>query len=458
MGIFVRARQLLGDLQSPAGRWRRIRALPLKAPRVPRTIAIVYRSLWTAPGRERLRLSAYTRMAPAVRAAAAMHRRVGARKTRVVAVVGTFGKTTTTRAVRAALGLPVTRVPGRNSGAAVPAAVLGIGPHDRHAAIEVGVSGPGQMVRYTRLLQPDLVVVTCIGSEHLSSFHTLDATRDEKAEMVRALSASGVAILNGDDPRVLWMRGCTPARVVTYGFGDANDVRVRRRAAEGLEGTRLEIEVAGRSHTLRTRLIGRHMAYPILAAVAVAHAENLDLEPVLASLEKLEPTGNRLQPIAQASGAVLLLDAFKGGLETIHAALDALGEIPAQRRLLVLGDVEEPPGSQGPIYRDVGEHAAMVADYVFYVGGKTNLGRLRAGTTEGGFSREALVRVPAQPQAIAERLAAELRRGDVALIKGRLTQHLERVALLLAGVSVGCTRTLCRRRHDCETCPLLRGD
>jgi UDP-N-acetylmuramoyl-tripeptide--D-alanyl-D-alanine ligase len=211
-------------------------------------------------------------------------------------------------------------------------------------------------------------------------------------------------------------------------------------------------------HDVRTRLIGRQMVYPILAAVAVAQAEKRELGPVLAAMAVLEPTANRLEPIRHASGAVILLDAFKGALETIHAALDALDELPARRKIVVLGDVEEPPGSQGPIYKDVGRHVARVAERVYYLGGRTNLARLRAGTMSGGLPREALIDVRTGPLEAAKRLGPELRVGDVVLIKGRSTEHFERIALVLQGTRVGCEVRLCRRRHDCETCPFLHGE
>ncbi|MDD5646520.1 MAG: Mur ligase family protein, partial [Candidatus Bipolaricaulis sp.] len=190
-------------------------------------------------------MSAYTRIRPVVRTVARIYRRTLARKACVVVVVGTFGKTTTTRAVRAALGLSVSRFTGRNSGVAVPAAVLGIRPSDRHAVIEVGVSRQGDMAPHARLIRPTIAVVTCIGSEHLSTFRTLEATRAEKAEMVRALPASGVAVLNGDDANVLWMKSCTRARVVTYGFGDGNDVRATGVQSEGSAGMRFTLHAAG---------------------------------------------------------------------------------------------------------------------------------------------------------------------------------------------------------------------
>ena len=119
---------------------------------------------------------------------AILHRQTLARNVRIIAVVGSFGKSTTTRAVHAALGGQPEAVSLWNGSSGVARAMLRIRPWGRHGVIEVGINGPGQMATYARLLRPDITVVTSIGSEHNRSLKTLETTRTEKAEMVRVLS------------------------------------------------------------------------------------------------------------------------------------------------------------------------------------------------------------------------------------------------------------------------------
>ncbi|MFC2099253.1 Mur ligase family protein [Candidatus Bipolaricaulota bacterium] len=421
-----------------------------------RRVLAIYRSLWTPAGRERLRIGAYARMPHIPWHLASVYRRTLARKTRVIAVVGSFGKTTTARAILTALGLPSSSHSGSNAGVALAVALLRIKPGDQHAVIEVGISAKGQMEGYARLIRPDIAVVTSIGSEHMTSLGTLDVTRAEKAKMVRALHASGLTVLNGDDPNVLWMRDSAPASVLTYGFGESNHVRASAVVQGALSGTRFKLHIDGEVHDVHTRLIGRHMIYPILAAVAVSRVEGREIGPILAALEGLEPAHNRLQVLQHPSGALLLLDAFKGALETIHAALDTLDELRAERKIVILGDVEEPPGSQGPIYKELGKRVAEVAVHVIFVGGKTNFDRFKAGTAEGGLPRSALTHIQRNPLEAAQAVQADLRSGDLVLVKGRMTQHLERIALILLGERVACATRTCRRHHSCATCPLLQ--
>lgn len=419
-------------------------------------VMLIRRLLRTPAGRRRLRWSVYHRLRKPVWGLAIVYRRTLIRRARLVAVVGSFGKTTTTRAVAVALGLPDAGHAGGNAGVVLADHLLRVRPGARHAVVEVGIADKGQMERFARRLRPDIAVATCVGSEHLSSLGSLDVTRAEKGKMVAAIPPDGFVILNGDDPNVLWMKMLANAPVITYGFCEMNDVRGTDVIDDDIAGVRFLVHVDGEVYDVRSRLLGRHMVRACLAGVAVARAEGLDVRRAIEALEQLEPTRNRLQPIRLESGAWILLDAYKGALETIEAALDTLSRLPARRKTVVIGDVEEPPGSQGPIYKALARRLAEVADAVIFIGGKTNFGRLKAGMISGRLSRDALCNLRNDPKTVAGVLAGgELGPDDLVLIKGRSTHHMERVALLLTGKSVTCSAQVCRRRHDCATCPLL---
>jgi UDP-N-acetylmuramyl pentapeptide synthase len=395
---------------------------------------------------------------PVVRAAAGFYRRVVVRRPRVVAVVGSVGKTTTTRAVMAVLDLAETRRVESNYLCQAGLALLGVRPGDRWAAIEVAIRRPGEMAPCAAMLRPDVAVVTRIASEHRTSLGTLEATRREKVPMVEALPRSGLAVLNGDDPNVLWMAGRTKARVVTYGFGAACDVRADAVRLDWPRGTRFRLHLAGRTRQVRVRLIGRHMVYPVLAASAVAWAEGVDLDAALARLEGLAPTAGRMEPVPLPSGAVVLRDDLKNPLETAEAALDVLAEVPARRRIVVLGMVAEPPEPLGPMYRRLGARLGKAAAQVIFCGPRRCLGPLRTGAVGAGLDRGQVVHAGWSVREALRALPADLGPGDVVFIKGPREARLERVAAALAGHDVGCNRGRCSvRMVPCTACPAFRG-
>ena len=390
---------------------------------------------------------------PALSRLAAFYRRVFLRRSRVVVVVGSAGKTTTTRATTLALGEPLRLGIGLNDKAFLPFVVMGFPPWQKRAVVEIGIDAKGQMPTFARLTQPDVCVVTTVGSDHYRSLGSIENTRHEKAAMVRALSPTGLAILNADDENVLWMAGETSARVVTYGVRNEADVRAEEVVPSWPNGTRLRVRIAGESYTLRSLLHGRHLVYPVLAALATAYAESVPLGDACRRLEALTPTPGRMELIELNKDVRLLCDYSTSTLETVEAALDTLRELSAERRVVVLGDLTEAPSSTGPIYRQIGTRLAEVADLVVLYGRDTQ--PYRTGATRAGMSREAIFEIGRSVLAAVDVLRRELRPGDVVLLKARAHQRFNRIAMALSGREVRCDLSICRAiPTECEDCAM----
>ena len=411
--------------------------------------------LLTPIGRSQFIFSIWHQSWPILSRLARLYRRTLVRNTRVVAVVGSYGKSTTMRAVLTALGQHAHPLSRLNVWSSVARAVLRIRPRDRHAVIEVGISAPGQMATYARIIRPNITVVTSIGSEHNRSLKTLEVTRAEKSEMVRILSTSGIAVLNGDDPNVLWMKSQTCARVITFGIDKTNDICASDIILDWPNGTRFKLHADSDTRDLCIRLIGKHMVYPILAAVAVSVAEGFTIDQVIPALEALSPTPGRMEPIHLANGAIILRDDFKSPLETITAVLGTFSSIPARRRFVVFGEVDEPPGSQGPIYQGVGASIARMASHAIFIGRSGVWRHFARGAKRWGLPPERIINVDENLLKAVELLSEDLGPGDVVLIKGRETQRLGRVALALAGRKVKCNIRSCNLLVRCESCPML---
>jgi UDP-N-acetylmuramyl pentapeptide synthase len=385
-----------------------------------------------------------------------LYRRTFVRKTRIVAVVGSLGKSTTARTVTAALGGRVDRLSERNSYSFLSRAIFRVRPRDRHAVIEVGVGAVGEMAVYARMIRPDITVVTTIASEHQRSFGTLEVTRAEKSEMVSPMTEEGIAVLNGDDPNVMWMAEKTRARVITFGFNGENDVRASDVELDWPNGTRFKLHAGGTTRDVRVRLIGPHMVYTVLAAAAVATAEGFTVESILPALEAIESTPGRMHPVVLANGAIVLRDDYKGPVESFDAALDVFSQIPARRRIVVLGEVTEPPGSQGAVYKRLGERVGRVASRVIFLGSRKTFKSYVTGAKLGGLPRTELIHVGKSVLDAVDAIPKDLGEGDVVLIKGRDTQRLERVCFALAGRRVLCDISYCDTRATmCAYCAML---
>ena len=396
---------------------------------------MIARPATISPELRRLRRFALQKRWPLLDPAARLHRATLARRKPVIAVVGSYGKTTTRAAVAAALGLPAQRFGNAFAGPALE--LLLTPPNRRPLAIEAGIGRKEQMIRHARALRPDMVVVTSIGGEHARSLGALADIREEKALIFAGMRSGGVAFLNGDDPHVRAMARHVPGRIVTFGFGEDNDVRLLGRRLDWPRGTRLKVALFGERVTVRTRFLGRVAAYPVLAALAVAHLVGRDRGEAVAGLERLKPAPGRLRLVRLPQGSWLLGDEHKGNLETIHAALDVLEEIPA-RRLVAIGEIHEPPGSIGPHYRALGARLAGIASHVVMLGSRKSFASLRSGARQAGLSPDVFTHAGREWRTALDILTDLLQPGDVLLVKGRNRQRLMRLSLALAGRPVRC--------------------
>jgi UDP-N-acetylmuramoyl-tripeptide--D-alanyl-D-alanine ligase len=391
-------------------------------------------------------------MWPITRRLASFYRSTLLRNKRIVAVIGSYGKTTTAHATALVLGDSASIRRG-NSRAYVAHALLHTPLAKKHSVIEVGIDGKGQMAHHSRMLRPNVVVVTSIGWEHHRTFGDLEVTRAEKAKILKDLPQSAVAVINRDDPNVAWMGEQTSARVLTYGRDERSDLWVSELLLDWPQGMTFNLHYDGSTRRLRTRLVGRHFVLSLQAAALVALTEGFELDQVVPRLEELKPLPGRLQPVFLGNGSVLLGDEFKSSLETIDAALDLLDEVEAKRKIIVIGEVSEPPGSQGPIYRRLGERIAQIADLAFLLGG--NARRYASGARRAGFPDESMINAKRDVLKVVEMLRSELREGDVVLVKGRDRQRLERIGLALTGRQVNCTKADCDAVARCQVCPEL---
>lgn len=410
--------------------------------------------LTTSFGRAQLHDGIQNVLWPLFHRLAWIYRIVTRRFTSQVVVIGSLGKTTCSRAAATVLGQLTYRKYYRNFKTPVARRILEAPPWRKYSVTEVGIDGPGQMEQFAEMVKPDVVIVTSIASEHNRSLKNLETTRFEKSKMLWNLSKDKLAILNGDDSNVLWMRSRTEARVVTYGFDSSCDFRASNYSLNWPDGSSFEVRTPGGIRHIKSKLIGRHMVYPLLAAMAFAENSGISTGQVLSSLESLGPAAGRLETVLLPGGAYLIRDEFKSSIETIHTALDVLGEVRAPNRGIILGDISEPPGSQGPLYRDIGARIAGIVDWAFFYGGKRS--DYASGARSAGMPDEAIDKVSGDLYGIAGNALRKLQPGDVVLIKGRSNQKLERISLAMMGRAVKCDLKVCTARtFRCDDCPVL---
>jgi UDP-N-acetylmuramoyl-tripeptide--D-alanyl-D-alanine ligase len=347
----------------------------------------------------------------------------------VVAITGSFGKTSTKFAVAGLLGPPqeVLVTPGSYN---TPLGVCRTineqmsGSH-RFFVVEIGAYREGDVEELCRFVRPRIGVLTAVGPAHLERFGSIDSVRRAKYEIVTSLPADGIAVMNVDDLEVRKLaNGTSGVEVVRHGLDEAGRPDISARSV-AFDGTGMSLTIidnrSGESLEVHTRLLGRHAAGHILAGVAVALAAGRRLDELGGPIASLEPVEHRLQMIEGAGGVTVIDDAYNSNPEGAAAALEVLESMPGNRKVVVTPGIIELGPLQAQENTRFGERAARVADVLIVVA-KVNRNSIVEGAGRGG--RIDVVTVDSLGQA-TERLATLLSPGDVVLFENDLPDQYE---------------------------------
>jgi UDP-N-acetylmuramoyl-tripeptide--D-alanyl-D-alanine ligase len=382
--------------------------------------AVVHRD---APAPEGLPL---VRVADTTRALADLARHLRrAASIPVVVITGSAGKTTTKEMTATLLGArgSVLKTEGNlNNQYGLPLTLLRLEAQHAFAVLELGMSAPGELRLLSKIAEPDIAVITNVGPAHLEFFPSVDAIAAAKAEVFEGARVDGLAVLNGDDPRLLRVGESLRQRVIWFGRDRRHDV-----AALNWRGTpfgmRFDLRIEGREVDVALPLAGPHFVMDFLAAAAVAHALGVSLEAIATLGTTLRAARHRGDVRRLEQGLTLIDDCYNSSPDALDAALAALSLAGPRRRVAILGDMLE-LGPTGPeLHRAAGARAARSADLLVAVGS------LAQGFLEGargvGMAESALRSF--KDAAAATAVVDLLGPGDAVLVKGSRGVRLESV-------------------------------
>jgi UDP-N-acetylmuramoyl-tripeptide--D-alanyl-D-alanine ligase len=347
-----------------------------------------------------------------------------------VGITGNVGKTTTKEAAAAALGARyrvLRSAASFNNEIGVPMTFLSIEPTHEVAVIEIGFYVPGEIADLCRLVRPRVGIITAIPERpvHFSRTPSVEAIAAGKAELIAALPADGVALLNADDPRVRALATKTTARVVL--FGESADAAIRASAvhASGLEGLRFVVRADGADAEVRLPVPGRHLVTAALAAIGAAISLGVPLDEAAMALATMEPPAHRMN-VRRAVDHVVIDDSYNASPAAMSAALAVLASVNT-RRIAVLGDMLELGTMSADAHEAVGRDAARSADVVIGVG---ELARtIVSAARDAGHHQTYAVADRAEALLLLRKI---LRRGDTVLVKGSHSLALDQLADALA--------------------------
>lgn len=343
-------------------------------------------------------------------------------KATVLALTGSQGKTTVKEMMHGILsehGSTLATSANLNNTIGVPLTLLRINPDHQFVVVEMGADCIGEINFSASATEPNIAMITNASPAHIEGFGSLEGIAEGKGEILDSLNESGVAVLNADDEFVArWQQRASHCRAVLFGNSDKADYRATQIETRAGEGVCFELQTPQGSIEITLKLLGEHNAVNASAAAAAAMEAGASLLEVQFGLAKLEPITGRLAQGPGLHESVVIDDTYNASPSSFVAAIDVLAQFKG-RRILVAGDMKELGSESDAAHKLVGSHAKLrEIEELWVTGEHSSLVVDSYGPAAHQF--------PSQEKLISHCMA-EVKPGDVILVKGSRGAHMENV-------------------------------
>jgi UDP-N-acetylmuramoyl-tripeptide--D-alanyl-D-alanine ligase len=268
--------------------------------------------------------------------------------------------------------------------------------------------------------------LTNVGTAHIEFLGSREAIAEEKGDLLAALPANGVAIVERDDPLAFAQAARTRARVLSFGRNPGAELRASRIRFVDAGAFAFELETPFGRGEIRVPGLAASIVDNAMAAAGGALGAGASFEAVATGLEAHRGVPGRMQPRLLSGDILLIDDSYNANPQSMRNALETLARLETSgRRYAVLGEMGELGDEADAAHREVGRLAASLAvDELFLLGSSAEI--VAAGAREAGLSADR-VHVEASHESIAEQLGERLGKGDRVLVKGSRAARMERI-------------------------------
>lgn len=351
-----------------------------------------------------------------------------------VAITGSVGKTTTKEFVAAVLSehLRLHKTEGNyNSTLGMPLSLLTMKNDTQVSVLEMGMSNFGEIEYLSRIAEPDIAVITNIGSSHMEYLGSRENICRAKLEIVKGLKKGGLLLLNGDEPMLRNRSELEGVNCLYVGRGENCDVRATN-VRMGTSKTYFDVTYNGNTvEGLSIPIVGEHYVYAALFAYSIAVNMGLDEDVIERGLNNFRSVGMR-QTIFNIGDITIIQDCYNASPESMRASIGVLHNVVRQRgygrMTALLGDMYELGVCAELSHESVGLEFARRGGAALYTFGEL-ANTIADGAILGGMQSENIFRNVDlnRPEISGEMLINTLRAGDMLLVKASRGVRAERV-------------------------------
>lgn len=314
---------------------------------------------------------------------------------KIIGITGSYGKTSTKMIVSGILEekYNLCKTPGSYN--TLMGVVRTINEYlkktDKIFIVEMGAKQRGDIKEICDLVKPDMGIITSIGPQHLETFKSIENVVRTKWELIDSLDKDDIAILNLDNEYInkeyVKLIKKDNVDIITYSLDKDKGMYYAKDIEITDEGTLFTVVNGEEEVQLKTKLLGNHNIYNILAAVSVARKLGMTFKDIKKAVIKIKPVEHRLELKKTKIGITILDDAFNSNPSGSKMALDVLKTMKGNKKIVITPGMVELGSKQYELNKQLGRYCAESCDYVILVG-KIQTKPLQDGLEEENYPKE----------------------------------------------------------------------
>lgn len=351
---------------------------------------------------------------------------------KAVAVTGSCGKTTTKEMLYCVFSQKYNTLKTNgnyNSTIGLPLTVSRLSHENKAAVLEMGTGHKGEIATMCNIVNPDIAVITNVGTSHIEFFGSREAICHEKCDIFRATKKNGTIVVNADDDMLANAVNdeSITAKTITYGINNKSDVFAQNIETFTVDGSFVtEFDICHGEEKAHTKInaLGIHNVYNALAASAAGIADGIPLCDIASALEKFVPDDMRMKVFKCIDGVTVISDVYNSNPQAVKASLKVLKEISNGRKIAILGDMLEQGDFSEGAHMEIGRYASVNANFLIA------RGEMAVYTASGAAERMAyknIHTVATNNDAIEYLSTFDFLPNDTILVKGSRGMKMEQI-------------------------------
>ena len=274
----------------------------------------------------------------------------------VIQVTGSVGKTSTRDIIANVVRTKYKTLQTEgnlNNHIGLPTTLLKLKDHEA-LVVESGMNHLGEIRYLGEITKPTIAVITNVGTAHIGLLGSRENILKAKLEILENLKPGGTIVINNDNDMLnKWAKEDKSYKKYTFGIDEEADV-MAYNIKIGNKSSTYNVKINNEEYTVNVPVSGKHFVYNSLCAIAIGNLLGISPENIIKGIETFSLTKNRMEVVKVKDNVTVINDAYNASYDSMKPAIEYLKELPAKRKIAVLGDMFELGEFSEEIHRKVG--------------------------------------------------------------------------------------------------------